>query len=177
MGAKTALLTLFLFAQSLLFASPVSALSSFEILGTFSNQTSSASDDPHIEGYSVTLYRQENQFFGRFCWATGIEAPCAPILEARLKNSRVLTFQAKLSIGQEFSGETNPQGQPAFRLISFQGFLDKKALRGVITIKNLNRLNEAAESEKVILHHVKFSGPRVKSYQEWISDPLNQPLE
>ena len=92
------LITRIFLALVLLLVQPSYASSSVVTLGSFSNQRQSTSDDPHIEGYSLTLYREGEIVFGRFCWATGIEIPCAPIQKAVIGRAGKLTFETKLSI-------------------------------------------------------------------------------
>jgi hypothetical protein len=147
------------------------------MLGSFSNQQYSTSEDPHVEGYGLTLYRQGSIVFGRFCWATGIEIPCVPIQSAMIDNARLLSFRAKLSIGQEITKETGPRGRPAYRLVEFRGNLGKNLISGVVSIKSLYSPLAPAEIERVKLRRVPLADSPVASYQEWAADPLNKPLD
>ena len=162
---------------SLLVAAPCFANSSVLTLGSFSNQRQSISDDPHIEGYSLTLYREGAIVFGRFCWAMGIEVPCAPIQKAVIDRAGNLTFETKLSIGLEISRDTGANGRPAYRLISFRGKIRKNSIPGVVSIKSTYSLNTPAETERVTLKRIPYKGHALSSYQEWAQDPLNKPVD
>lgn len=140
-------------------------------IGTFSNQQQSVSDDPHIEGYSLTLYREGEIVFGRFCWATGIEVPCAPIQKAAIDRRGVLTFQVRLSIGQEISKDTLPEGRPAYRVVSFRGKIGKNSIPGVLSIKSEYEVHSPAAIERIKLKRIPFKGSAVSSYQEWVQAP------
>ena len=140
-------------------------------IGTFSNQRQSISDDPHIEGYSLTLYREGKIVFGRFCWATGIEVPCAPIQKAAIDRRGVLTFQVRLSIGQEISKDTPPEGRPAYRVVSFRGKIGKNSIPGVLSIKSDYGEHSPAVIERIKLKRIPFKGSAVSSYQEWVQTP------
>lgn len=177
MAAEMTLITRIFLALVLLLVQPSYASSSVVTLGSFSNQRQSISDDPHIEGYSLTLYREGEIIFGRFCWATGIEVPCAPVQKAVIDRAGNLTFETKLSIGQEISKDTGPQGRSAYRLITFRGKIRKNSIPGVVSIKNAYALNTSAETERVTLKRIPFKERAVPSYQEWAQDPLNKPAD
>lgn len=162
---------------ALLLGASYSANSSVVSLGSFSNQQHSTSDDPHIEGYSLMLYRDGAIVFGRFCWAIGIEIPCAPIQKASVDRVGNLTFETKISIGQEISRDTGANGRPAYRLISFRGKIRKNSIPGVVSIKNAYALNTSAETERVTLKRTQVKGSALHSYQEWAQDPLNKPVD
>ena len=164
-------------ALVLLLVQPSYANSSVVTLGSFSNQRQSISDDPHIEGYSLMLYREGEIVFGRFCWATGIEIPCAPIQKAVIGRAGKLTFETKLSIGQEISKDTGPQGRPAYRLVTFRGKIGKNSIPGVVSIKSAYAPNTQAETESVTLKRTPFKGGALHSYQAWAQDPLNKPAD
>ena len=165
------------FACLLLGAQSIHASPVVERLGHYSNQKSSLiSGDPHIEGYSLNLYRQGKIVFGRFCWATGVEVPCVPIQNAVINSQRMLAFQAQISIGTEISKETGPQGRPAYRLITFRGKVANKLISGVVSKKNAYTPLTLAETERVKLLRVPNEENPISSYQEWASDPLNKPV-
>ena len=162
----------------LLGSQSIHASPAVETLGYFSNQqTYLVTDDPHMEGYSLTLYRQGKIVFGRFCQATGIEVPCAPIQHALIDNRRTLKFQVKLSIGTEISKETGPQGRPAYRLIEFDGKIKGKLITGVISTKSAYAPLAPAETECVKLPRVTYKVSPIRSYQKWAADPLNKPVD
>jgi len=61
-------------------------------------RTMGSSDDPHTEGYSLDLYREGQQIFGKLCVSTGIETPCGTIDNAPIiPTTRAIRFRAKLS--------------------------------------------------------------------------------
>ena len=66
MAAEMTLVSRIILAIVLLLVQPSYAHSSVVTLGSFSNQRQSTSDDPHIEGYSLILYREGKIVFGRF---------------------------------------------------------------------------------------------------------------
>ena len=123
------------------------------------------------------LYREGKVVFGRFCWATGIEVPCAPIQKAVIDRTGKLTFQVKLSIGQEITKDTGHQGRPAYRFISFRGKIGKESIPGVISIKNIYAPLAPVETETIKLKRVPSTGSPIPSYQEWALDRLNKPVD
>lgn len=177
MAAEMTLVSRIILALVLLLVQPSYANSSVVTLGSYSNQRQSTSDDPHIEGYSLILYREGKIVFGRFCWATGIEVPCAPIQKAAIDKVGNLTFQAKLSIGQEVSKDTGPQGRPAYRLVTFRGEIRKNSIPGVVSIKSVYAPDTSVETEIVTLKRIPFKGSAILSYREWVQDPLNRPVD
>lgn len=162
---------------ALLLAAPCYANSSVVTLGAFSNQRQSISDDPHIEGYSLTLYREGAIVFGRFCSAMGIEVACAPIQKAVIDRAGNLTFETKLSIGLEISSNTGASGRPAYRLISFRGKIRKNSIPGVVSIRSAYSPNTSADMERVTLKRIPYEGRGLSSYQEWAQDPLNKSVD
>ncbi len=153
------LLTLFCFAQT------VYAEVSF--LGRYTNQSSSRSDDPHTEGYSLSLYRENELVFGKICQGTGIEIPCAPLRLVKLSEQGMLSFQARLRTGVLYTKETGSEGVPAAMLIQFEGKMGKDMVRGrlVETSIHLQRPNE--RSEEIKLRHTATKTAKVKSYEDW----------
>lgn len=156
---------------------PISTLAAerVEVLGIFSNQVSSSSDDPHLEGYSVTLYREGKILFGRFCWATGIEVPCAPLQDAFLGPNGKLEFAVRLSAGTEISKATGPKGRPARNLIGFSGKWSTTRIDGQLSKRNGYDLSLPAEVEKIVLERSDAVPDDVTSHDEWANDPLNTP--
>ena len=147
-------------------ASPV-----VEKLGDYSNQrTYLVSDDPHMEGYSLTLYRQGKIVFGRFCRAAGIEVPCAPIQKAIVGNRKTLSFQVKIVTGTVLE-------RPAYQLLQFKGEIRNKYISGVISTKSSYAPLEPAEVERVKLLLVPYKGDPIGSYQEWTSDSLHKSVD
>lgn len=146
-------------------------------LGSFSNQRQSLSADPHIEGYTVTLYRQNQIIFGRVCLGTGIELACAPIKDAAMDARGKISFQSVLSVGREISKDTGPEGKPALRSIEFHGQIKHKALRGNLSVKNADSSSSPIESKTVNLKRIRSSEVVVQSYEEWSANPLNKPIE
>lgn len=177
MAAKMKIVSTVLVVLLLLAVRPGWANTSAVFLGSFSNQKHSISEDPHIEGYSLALYREGEIVFGRFCWATGIEVPCAPIQDAVIDRTGNLKFKVKLSIGQEFSKESGPKGRPACRLIKFQGKIGENLIPGTVSISNIYKPKSPADIEKVKLKKVPYKGNLIQSYQEWIADPQNKPTD
>ena len=164
-GACCVSVCLLLGSQSI-HASPV-----VEMLGDYSNQrTYLVSDDPHMEGYSLTLYRQGKIVFGRFCRAAGIEVPCAPIQKAIIENRKTLNFQVKMVTGTVLE-------RPAYQLIEFKGEIRNKYISGVISTKSSYAQLEPAEIERVKLRLVPYKGEPISSYQEWASDRLNKSVD
>ncbi len=177
MVTKMKIIARALFVLLLASVQPSSANSLVVFLGSFSNQQQSISEDPHIEGYSLTLYRQGNIVFGRFCWATGIEAPCAPIQNAVIDRAGRITFKTKLSIGKEFSKDAGVEGHPACRVIKFRGKIRENSIPGVVSVWSIYTPQAPAETETVKLKRVPFKGGSIQSYQEWALDPQNKPID
>jgi hypothetical protein len=108
------------------------------LVGYFSNQgISMVSDSPHISGYSLELYRLNNQMYGRFIRGTGSEDPVTTsIYDTKYdKNRGHLVFKAKLSEGIE-SDKNTPEGRPSKDLYEFTGTIKHNAVAGKIEHKS-----------------------------------------
>lgn len=162
---------------ALLAALPTHPAAEVHTLGFYSNQVSSRSEDPHLEGYSVTLYREGKILFGRFCWATGIEVPCAPIQEASLDPHDRLKFKVKMSIGTEISKATAPEGRPARDLVEFRGKWSSARIKGNLSKLNGYDLSLPETIEKVVLQLSDVTPDSVKSHEDWLADPRNAPAD
>jgi hypothetical protein len=149
-----------------------------EYLGYYSNQVSSNSEDPHLQGYSLNLFREDSQLFGRFCFATGIEVPCAPIENVIFySNSSNLTFKVRMSLGREYGKDKPPEGRPSRDLIEFNGKLAKNKVTGTLLLKDGYNSTLSGESEFIILKRSSEKwGENTTSYAQWSADPLNRPL-
>jgi hypothetical protein len=177
MVTKHLTVALYVSASLLLASQSTQASPALELLGAYSNQKTSTGVDPHIESYSLTLYREGEIVFGRFCWGTGIEVPCAPIQNASLDQRRNLKFQAKLSIGTEFNKEAGPKGRPAYRLIEFQGKIDHRLLTGKVTTKSGYHPHAPGSITRVKMRRQATPENPISSYQEWAADPVNKPAD
>lgn len=159
-----------LLVTSFAYASP-----QVKLIGAYSNQQSSSSDEPHTYGYSVTLYQEGTAIFGQFCWATGMEVPCAPIQDAKLDQRGKLHFRVKISIGTEFSPATSSEGRPARNLVEFAGRLGQQGLAGKLTKRNGYEPNAPADTEWVKLKPVQPMTTPPKSHSDWQVEPANSP--
>ncbi|MBW8809547.1 MAG: hypothetical protein JF591_12075, partial [Lysobacter sp.] len=85
-----------------------------ETLGVYSNvRITGGGDDPHAEGYDCELYRENGQLFGLFHSSQGMvgDTPRGRLQDVRYDPAkRTLFFRAKLTLGQEISRDTGPDG-------------------------------------------------------------------
>lgn len=142
-----------------------------EYLGRFSNQkTYLVTDDPHLEGYSVSLYRQGEVVFGNFCRAAGIEVPCSPIQGVALNKKHELKFRVKMHVG-------TVRKQPAYDLIEFEGKIGNKNLFGKISTFKSYLPDAPINVERVRLALKGDQEKSISSYEEWTANQNNKPIE
>lgn len=129
-----------------------------ETLGVYSNvRITGSDDDPHAEGYDCELYRENGHVFGLFYSSQGMvgDTPRGRLQDVRYDPAkRTLFFRAKLTLGQEISQDTGPDGRPSRDLFEFDGTLDAKRLSGTLTHRDGYRpaeRGERGERETVIL--------------------------
>lgn len=159
-------------------ASSAAAPTIAQHLGFFSNQrTVESTNDPHTEGYSLDLYREGQQIFGKLCVSTGIETPCGIIDNAQIiPSTRAIRFRAKLSTGTEFSGSSAPQGRPSRDLFEFAGTISTSAVKGRLIHQSGYGAGSDIQSQRIVLRRIHTSTSLV-SYAEWSGDPANVPAD
>jgi hypothetical protein len=171
----TALLSMFLFCC---IAKGITK-NQLEYLGSYSDQVSSNDEDPHLQGYKLDLFREGDLLFGRFCFATGIEVPCASIEEVKLSlANHYISFHARIIPGVQYGPEDPPEGRPWRALFEFRGMITAQAVFGNLVLKNGYDPNRTEKIEFVILERDDMEGMRryVGSYAKWSADPVNRPL-
>lgn len=128
---------------------------SVETLGVYSNvRITGSGEDPHAEGYDCELYRENGQVFGLFYSSQGMvgDTPRGRLQDVRYDPAkRTLFFRAKLTLGQEISRDTGPDGRPSRDLFEFDGTLDAKRLSGTVTHRDGYHPAEPGERETVSL--------------------------
>ncbi|QWF15325.1 hypothetical protein [Lysobacter capsici] len=125
-----------------------------ETLGVYSNVRITGGDDPHAEGYDCELYRENGQLFGLFYSSQGMvgDTPRGRLQDVRYDPAkRTLFFRAKLTLGQEISRDTGPDGRPSRDLFEFDGTLDAQRLSGTLTHRDGYRPAEPGERKTVSL--------------------------
>ncbi|QQP96409.1 hypothetical protein [Lysobacter enzymogenes] len=144
-------------------AAPASAV---EAVGHYSDVRIGHSEDPHAYGYSVELYRQNGALFGLFYSAQGLDGdtPRGRLQDLRYDAaSGALSFRAKLTIGQEYSRDSGPDGRPSRDLFRFDGRLSGKSLSGDLEHRSGYRPDAPGERAKVTL---KFDARATRNLRE-----------
>lgn len=155
--------------------------SRLEYLGSYSNLTSSNSEDPHMDGYRLNLFREDNLIFGSFSFATGIEVPTAPIeaLKLDLANHYIF-FRVRMSLGREAwpKDKETGEGRLTRDLIEFNGKITKDAVSGTLLLKDGYNPDLPGHSEFVILKRKDRKGllSVTSSYAQWAEESWNRPL-
>ena len=145
------------------------------LIGYFSNQeVGMVGDSPHISGYSLELYRMNNQMYGRFIRGTGSEESVTTLIYDTLfdrKKGRLL-FKAKLSEGLE-SNKKIPEGRPSKDLFEFTGTITSNAVAGEIEHKSGYEPDKSGEVTFIKLIRNK----KVEKFYAGISPKTRQELE
>ena len=139
------------------------------LLGHFSNQKVTHDADPHfISGYSVSLYRIDQNFFGDIGVAVGSAEPAGgQLYDIEFDPvSKKLSFKAKYSGGREFPKGLGPDGRNSRALLTFTGKLSRKSLAGTVVLQDGYSLEKAgAKSYEVMKREKDDYKPR--SLVEW----------
>jgi len=138
-----------------------------ETVGVYSNVRIGHGEDPHAYGYDVELYRENGALFGLFYSSQGIvgDTPRGRLQDVRYDAaSGKLFFRAKLTIGQEYSKDSGPDGRPSRDLFEFDGRLSAKTLSGALLHRNGYRPQEVDEREMVTL---KLDPQRTRDAREF----------
>lgn len=151
---------LILFILTSFLTESVSASPAVQLIGDFSNQTTSVvAGDPHMEGYSLSLYRRGQAVFGRFCQAMGIEVACSPIKEAAIDRKGAIQFSTTLRVGTEVSEATGPNGKPAYRFLKFEGTLKRSFIAGTLSSTTSVSNKASTTTERIKLRRSKQGLP------------------
>jgi hypothetical protein len=149
------------------------SISSFSYLGTWSNVKISQSEDPHAEGFSVSLWQIDGKTVGTLRHYVGppFDAPVGELQEVSLDhNTGKISFAAKLTIGSIFSG-SDDKPQPSMDFYTFEGIVSGAKLTGTFTMKRLNptRLLKKTKKADVILLSDNYENEFWKNidYKEW----------
>lgn len=145
------------------------------LVGYFSNQEiGMVEDSPHISGYSLELYRMNNQMYGRFIRGTGSEDPLTTLIydtQYDRKRGR-LFFKAKLSEGME-SNKKIPDGRPSKDLFEFSGSITSNAVAGKIEHKSGYEPDNSGDAAFIKL----IRNRKVEKFYADISPKTRQELE
>jgi len=116
------------------------SISLFSYLGTWSNVKISQSEDPHAEGFCVSLWQIDGKTVGtlRHYVGTPFDAPVGELQEVGLdQNTGKISFAAKLTTGSIFSGPDDKQ-ESSMDFYTFEGTVNGAKLAGIFTMKRLN---------------------------------------
>lgn len=116
---------------------------SFSYLGTWSNVKISQSEDPHANGFSVSLWQINGKTVGTLRHYVGppFDAPIGELQDVTLdRKTGKIVFAAKLTIGSILSASESKQ-QPSMDFYTFEGTLKSTTLTGIISMKMLNQAN------------------------------------
>jgi hypothetical protein len=125
----------------------------------------------HAYGYSVNLWRQEDNILGLISAHSGlIGDPPAGLLEDVKFDPRTnrLSFRAKLTTGLVYSRQY--KGVPSRDVFEFSGFLNKDKLSGVLEISNLLFPDDPPQRKRISLRRsAKMSKAMMppENYIEW----------
>jgi hypothetical protein len=128
------------------------------LIGHFSNIQATDDDDPHIvAGYSVHLYRQDNEFFGNVAVATGSLEPAQGRLYGIVFDplTKKLRFKAKFVAGWAYDKRSGPEGRESRQLMTFSGRLTPKALTGRVVLNDGYDQKEVNEKSFVSMKRLK----------------------
>jgi len=135
--------------------------SAVKALGTFIKVKS---DGEHANGYSITLWKQNDEIIGLVAVHRGlIGDPPAGLLE-NVKfdpQTKKLSFTAKLTLGQFY--DNDQKDVPSQDILEFGGTLTNKKLAGTVTLTDQLCANGCAETKKIDL-------PRSKEFNNWTED-------
>ncbi|QQP99690.1 hypothetical protein [Lysobacter enzymogenes] len=161
-------------------APAAAAQAAVETVGVYSNVRVSGGEDPHAEGYDVELYRENGVLFGLFYSSQGMvgDTPRGRLQDVRYDAaSGKLSFRAKLTIGQEFSKDSGPDGRPSRDLFEFDGTLGAKTLSGALLHRSGYAPSETGERQMVTLkrdaQRSRDAGELAPaSRAQWLAEPV-----
>ncbi|HXE95950.1 MAG TPA: hypothetical protein VN642_06075 [Dongiaceae bacterium] len=148
-------------------------ITSFSYLGTWSNVKISQSEEPHAEGFSVSLLQVDGKTVGtlRHYVGTPFDAPVGELQEVSLDHDTgKISFAAKLTTGSIFSG-SDDKLEPSMDFYTFEGTVSAAKLIGTFTMKRLNptRRPKKPGTVDVILLSDNYENEFWKKidYKEW----------
>lgn len=124
-----------------------------EVVGRYSNISTSMTHDPHQSGYSIILYkRSDGLFFGDFTFAMGsAEAASAKLLDLYFDGTN-LKFKAKTSAYQILDKNQN---RPSKELFEFSGKLKDQVLAGSLIVRDGYDLERPQSAQTIRLKRIK----------------------
>jgi hypothetical protein len=134
-------------------------------IGTFMNVKT---DGEHASGYTIKLWKQDDKVYGSISVHRGLmgDPPTGILENVKFEpQTKVLSFTAKLSVGQFF--DENHNNVPSQNRFEFKGTLTNKKLQGNLRMTNELCSNKCPKTRQINLPRSKEWSSAMKDYQSY----------